>query len=48
MNASIKLLIVALVLFLAVFLLIDQLVCNNWIYHDYAAGIDRRVSCYWK
>jgi len=48
MNASMKWLFAALILCLTVFLTIDQLVCNQWIYHDYAAGIDRRLSCFWK
>jgi hypothetical protein len=48
MNASMKWLLAALILCLTVFLAIDQLVCNQWIYHDYAAGIDRRLSCFWK
>lgn len=28
--------------------LIDRGICNQWVYHDYAAGIDRRLECFWK
>ncbi|QWD63711.1 hypothetical protein [Polynucleobacter sp. MWH-UH2A] len=48
MNSSIKWLFAILALFLMIFIVIDQLVCGKWIYHDYTAGIDRRLSCFWK
>jgi hypothetical protein len=33
---------------LGVALFIDQGICNKWVYHDYAAGMDRKLSCFWK
>ncbi|WP_215309385.1 hypothetical protein [Polynucleobacter sp. Adler-ghost] len=29
-------------------LFIDQGICNQWVYHDYAAGMDRKLSCFWR
>lgn len=41
--------LLALVIGLVVLSLgIDRLMCNRWIYHDYAAGIDRKMSCFWR
>ena len=33
---------------LLLFILVDQGICNRWVYHDYAAGIDRRLECFWR
>ncbi|NDA74333.1 MAG: hypothetical protein EBX69_13060 [Betaproteobacteria bacterium] len=27
--------------------LTDRLICDRWMYHDYATGSDRRLSCPW-
>jgi hypothetical protein len=48
MNASLKWALVFLVLVLLVLIVVDQFICNRWVYHDFAAGIDRRLSCFWK
>ena len=48
MNASLKWLLVFLVVVLLVLIAVDQFMCNRWVYHDFAAGIDRRLSCFWK
>jgi len=40
--------VVILLIFLGLALLIDQGICNKWVYHDYAAGMDRKLSCFWK
>jgi hypothetical protein len=42
-----KYLISALIV-LGLALSIDQWICNKWTYHDYAAGIDRKLACFWK
>jgi len=48
LNASLKWLLIFLALVALVLISVDQFVCNKWIYHDFAAGIDRRLSCFWK
>jgi hypothetical protein len=48
MNASLKWLLIFLGLVILVMITVDQFICNKWIYHDFAAGIDRRMSCFWK
>lgn len=47
MKDSIKWLAVVLILFFVIFVSVDKLLCNKWKYHDYAAGIDRSLSCFW-
>ncbi|WP_173955970.1 hypothetical protein [Polynucleobacter tropicus] len=47
-NRTLKWLIAFAILGLALFVLVDQGICNRWVYHDYAAGIDRRMECFWK
>lgn len=47
MKPFIKYLISALV-FLCLALSIDQFICNKWVYHDYATGMDRKLACFWK
>ncbi len=44
----IKLFILLIFGFIALYFLIDNTVCNGMSYHDYAAGIDRRFSCPWQ
>ena len=41
-------LVVFALLGLALFVLVDQGICHRWVYHDYAAGIDRKMECFWK
>ena len=48
MNPSLKWLLIFFVLVLLTLIAVDQFMCNRWVYHDYAAGIDRRLSCFWK
>jgi hypothetical protein len=48
MNTNLKLLLLLLILIGLVFLFIDRVVCNNWTYHDYKAGIERRFICSWQ
>jgi len=48
LNASLKWLLIFLALVTLILITVDQFVCNKWIYHDFAAGIDRRLSCFWK
>ena len=47
-NRTLKWLIAFAVLALTLFVLVDQGICNRWVYHDYAAGIDRKMECFWK
>lgn len=28
-------------------LLADRLICDRWIYRDYATGVDKRIICPW-
>jgi hypothetical protein len=46
MNKRLLLGLVLAVLLLSAF--VDRVVCNNWTYHDYAAGFDRRFTCAWQ
>jgi hypothetical protein len=46
-NKAILILILALMLFGLIWF-IDHGLCNHWVYHDYAAGIDRRLACFWQ
>lgn len=48
MKTNLKLLLILVALIGAVFLFIDRMVCNNWTYHDYKAGIERRFLCPWQ
>ncbi|CAM8650333.1 MAG: hypothetical protein ACK5F1_01360 [Burkholderiales bacterium] len=48
MSNNVKLVLLLVAGLAAVFLFIDQVVCNRWSYHDYAAGIDRRFICPWQ
>ena len=48
MNNLLKWIIALATLLLLLFVLIDQGICDRWVYHDYAAGIDRRLECFWK
>jgi hypothetical protein len=48
MNDSLKWALVFIALVLLVLIVVDQFICNRWVYHDFAAGIDRRLSCFWK
>ncbi len=45
---NLKLLAALLGGLLLVFLFIDRVVCNNWTYHDYKAGFERRFICSWQ
>lgn len=48
MNNLLKWIMAMATLLLLLFGLIDQGICDRWVYHDYAAGIDRRLECFWK
>ena len=48
MNNLLKWIMALATLLLLLFELIDQGICDRWVYHDYAAGIDRRLECFWK
>lgn len=48
MGKALKWILILLALFVALWVLIDQGICNRWVYHDYAAGIDRKLECFWK
>ena len=48
MSAAHKWLISFLVILVCLFFVVDAWICNQWVYHDFAAGIDRRLSCFWK
>ena len=48
MNKNLIRAAVIFLIFLGLALLIDQGICNKWVYHDYAAGMDRKLSCFWK
>jgi hypothetical protein len=48
MNISLKWSLIFLALVILVLITVDQFICSKWVYHDYAAGIDRRMSCFWK
>ncbi|NBV81028.1 MAG: hypothetical protein EBR64_04845 [Burkholderiaceae bacterium] len=48
MSAAHKLLISFVVILALLFFAVDTWICNKWVYHDFAAGIDRRLSCFWK
>jgi hypothetical protein len=48
MNTTLKWLLILATVFVALLILVDQGICNRWVYHDYAAGIDRRLECFWK
>jgi hypothetical protein len=41
-----KLLYGALVV-VALWLIADKLICDRWIYRDYATGVDKRIICPW-
>jgi len=34
----------ALLLF---WMIVDQFLCDRWMYHDYATGSDKRLICPW-
>ena len=40
--------LISVIIFLGLALSIDQFICNKWVYHDYAAGMDRKLACFWK
>ena len=48
MSATYKWLISFIVILALLFFAVDTWICNKWVYHDFAAGIDRRLSCFWK
>jgi hypothetical protein len=48
MNTSLKWALIFFALALILLIAVDQFICSKWVYHDYAAGIDRRMSCFWK
>ncbi|MEY4113285.1 MAG: hypothetical protein RL082_1792 [Pseudomonadota bacterium] len=48
MSAAHKWLISFVVILVCLFFAVDTWICNKWVYHDFAAGIDRRLSCFWK
>jgi hypothetical protein len=48
MNISLKWSLIFLALELILLIAVDQFICSKWVHHDYAAGIDRRMSCFWK
>jgi len=31
----------------ALWLVADNLICDRWIYRDYATGVDKRIICPW-
>ena len=48
MSAAHKWLISFVVILVCLFFVVDTWICNQWVHHDFAAGIDRRLSCFWK
>ncbi|MEY3484929.1 MAG: hypothetical protein RLZZ586_652 [Pseudomonadota bacterium] len=48
MSAAHKWLISFVLILALLFFAVDTWICNKWVYHDFAAGIDRRLSCFWK
>jgi hypothetical protein len=48
MSATYKWLISFVVILVLLFFAVDTWICNKWVYHDFGAGIDRRLSCFWK